>query len=379
MTSLMVKPVSRAATVQQLTTQFAAYGPSSVEKQYNFALLHFTDVDATKRALQGIHRDHTSLRVKYFVRKASKASKASKAPEAAEEDVFYAGNSTLAYRYPPPNPATLLHIVRSVRKTPRLYVQVLHLMNKMNLDPPFDETWDINTTDMYGMLVDALGLPPDYFRRRRRRRGQDMLATDESELESELESDSEDKETAPPPAKKQRQMPPALLKPRQRKLPTPIHHLDQLHIAFQRSTDKQPSENAVDAPAAVAEAPADVAAWRAQCISDSDLVLGRATDEELGAVSAYKNYLRGEPSRTVYVKNLARKATAEDLVRLFGRYFDSAAELESVGDVRVLEGRMKGQAFVKMKSVQDAERAIDELLGYKLHGKPAILMFGKQA
>lgn len=46
---------------------------------------------------------------------------------------------TLKYQYPPPNPDIIVNIMNAIVAVPKLYTQVIHLMNKMNLPPPFGE------------------------------------------------------------------------------------------------------------------------------------------------------------------------------------------------------------------------------------------------
>ncbi|CAO3593244.1 unnamed protein product [Absidia cylindrospora] len=59
-------------------------------------------------------------------------------PVAAELGLQYASNPHLLYRYPNPTPDILNNMMNAIGTVPRLYTQVLHLMNKMNLPPPFD-------------------------------------------------------------------------------------------------------------------------------------------------------------------------------------------------------------------------------------------------
>ncbi|KAI8055950.1 hypothetical protein BDF22DRAFT_774202 [Syncephalis plumigaleata] len=60
--------------------------------------------------------------------------------------VHYPAPPHLHYLYPPPNPRTLRNIMTAITAVPKLYTQVLHLMNKMNLPPPFDDTeWNPHT------------------------------------------------------------------------------------------------------------------------------------------------------------------------------------------------------------------------------------------
>lgn len=58
-------------------------------------------------------------------------------PIAPHLGISYPSDPQLRYRYPDPSPEILANITHAIASVPRLYVQVLHLMNKMNLPPPF--------------------------------------------------------------------------------------------------------------------------------------------------------------------------------------------------------------------------------------------------
>ena len=49
----------------------------------------------------------------------------------------YSRKPNLYYLYPPPSVSTLTNIANALASHPRFYVQVLHLMNKMNIPAPF--------------------------------------------------------------------------------------------------------------------------------------------------------------------------------------------------------------------------------------------------
>ncbi|KAM9713312.1 RNA-binding region-containing protein 3 isoform 2-T3 [Menidia menidia] len=49
----------------------------------------------------------------------------------------FQSNPTLKYLYPPPSSGVLTNIIHALLSVPKFYVQVLHLMNKMNLPCPF--------------------------------------------------------------------------------------------------------------------------------------------------------------------------------------------------------------------------------------------------
>ena len=69
----------------------------------------------------------------------------------------------------------------------------------------------------------------------------------------------------------------------------------------------------------------------------------------------------------IYVGNLPFRSTTDDLERLFGEYgqVDSAAIITDRDT-----GRSRGFGFVEMGNDQEAQRAIDELNGYELDGRP---------
>eukprot|EP00116_Pleurobrachia_bachei_P003678 sb/3463940/ len=76
---------------------------------------------------------------------------------------------SLHYLYPPPTSHTLNNISHALVAVPQFYIQVLHLMNKMNLPPPFTQSSEKSLFD--SSAKDTAALP--------------------SSSESELESDGE--------------------------------------------------------------------------------------------------------------------------------------------------------------------------------------------
>nr|XP_046227838.1 RNA-binding region-containing protein 3 [Scatophagus argus]XP_046227839.1 RNA-binding region-containing protein 3 [Scatophagus argus]XP_046227840.1 RNA-binding region-containing protein 3 [Scatophagus argus] len=105
----------------------------------------------------------------------------------------YQSNPTLKYLYPPPSNSILTNITHALISVPKFYVQVLHLMNKMNLPCPFGAV--TTRPPMLEFLPPAPPIPmpppfpPDY----------PPLPEEEMELSSQEESeyeseDDEDKE-----------------------------------------------------------------------------------------------------------------------------------------------------------------------------------------
>ncbi|XP_034027473.1 RNA-binding region-containing protein 3 [Thalassophryne amazonica] len=105
----------------------------------------------------------------------------------------FQSNPTLKYLYPPPSNSILTNITHALMSVPKFYVQVLHLMNKMNLPCPFGPL--TVRPPMFQNLPPAPPIPmpppfpPEY----------PPLPEEEMELSSEEESeyesgDDEDKE-----------------------------------------------------------------------------------------------------------------------------------------------------------------------------------------
>ena len=170
--------------------------------------------------------------------------------------VNYPFPPNLKYKYPPASMKVFKNIMNAMASVPKFYEQVLHLMNKMNLPPPFEE-------DLPG---------PEWVKLKRKR---EDLASDESELESE-----EEKPLSP-----------------------------------------------VEPPSASIE---NNEQFKNQFISIETLTLNRVHIEEIIAIPAFKNYVPGNPSSTLYIKNISKKATEADLLFIFGRYFDSQSELKYI-------------------------------------------------
>ncbi|KAI8067520.1 hypothetical protein BC940DRAFT_319395 [Gongronella butleri] len=181
--------------------QYGATGvrPMTGKNMRGMAFVDFGDAAAAQTAFQQLDRLvindlHKGLKVEYALQKGSAASSSSSSnqqhqntpaknkepaprtmapsetpgtPIAPELGVSYASNPQLIYRYPDPTPEIIHNMANAIATVPRLYIQVLHLMNKMNLPPPFD---DLPASAEPGIL---------------KRARDDLVASDESELESD--------------------------------------------------------------------------------------------------------------------------------------------------------------------------------------------------
>jgi U11/U12 small nuclear ribonucleoprotein SNRNP65 len=110
--------------------------------------------------------------------------------------LYYPAPPHLHYLYPPPNPHILRNILTAIVAVPKLYTQVLHLMNKMNLPPPFeDKEWAPPSHPMVEAVMardktttQAPPAPPAPAPAAEKRKRDELLSSDESEIVSEEES-----------------------------------------------------------------------------------------------------------------------------------------------------------------------------------------------
>ncbi|CAG8591969.1 9264_t:CDS:2 [Ambispora leptoticha] len=351
--------------------------------------------------------------------------------------INYPSNPNLHYRYPPPTNEILFNIMSAIAAVPNLYTQVLHLMNKMNLPPPFTA---VMPESIPPLLKDQFPeLQGDGSNKKRKKRDE-LLASDESEIESEDEEEKRIKiqgsnkrpKTVTAPVKELRAdslySNKTFPQPFQ---PTPVgtfiipsplpphpivsQSMESLNIVAPISNNSQPylatqnnkPTNIIVEPSpppplqtSKPQPPSLPAAHNKSmstsydeynkeistktdlafdCISYEEINSNKMPEEELQSIAAMKKYTRGEPSATLYIKNLAqKKVESYDLKRIFGRYFKSQEEMESQLDINLLkEGRMRGQAFVKFPDVNLATKALDEVHGYILYDKPMVIQFGR--
>ncbi|KAJ7543290.1 hypothetical protein O6H91_09G032000 [Diphasiastrum complanatum] len=299
----------------------------------------------------------------------------------------------LEYAYPPPDGNILTNIVNALIAVPRFYTQVLHLMNKMNLPAPFRPA------------LPTPPLPPPPIQAPPKRHAGD-LSSDESELESleevydetnEREEDIEGPEKDNDHKSRKRAKKEAILGPAADRAAS--HELAGLKsiVTSTKSISaikkKPPVLQIKIAPKVMTEGVSQnlkmVTENQAEMSQDEikeqrpkatreELLGGKISPTEILSRATFKNYTPGNPSQVIYVKNLAKGVTTEDLLYIFGAFFPSAEEMDSQLKVKLMqEGRMRGQAFVTFPSLELAEDALATTHGFILKGKPMIVHFGK--
>ncbi|KAH8355630.1 hypothetical protein KR200_008629 [Drosophila serrata] len=271
----------------------------------------------------------------------------------------------LGYSYPPINPEILARIGQQLQVNKRFYNQVLHLMNRMNLEPPFQKrSSSVLLIKNHQNVATQTEVVP-------------------SDTESELESDDDQlEETGKTKAKRQRLLPTVasekILKRTRHMLQQAAAQQGGTHSNSQTETPKatfKASKIELKLPETltpIATKPKIPVTHFSSCLEK------RLTANELQALPIYKNYKLGEPSNKLYIKNLDKSVDELQLRELYSR-FTAATNL----DIKVMQqGRMKGQAFVTFLNEANASeviaQALSETNGLVWHLKPMIVCYGKQ-
>ncbi|XP_014484027.1 PREDICTED: RNA-binding protein 40 [Dinoponera quadriceps] len=326
----------------------------------------------------------------------------------------------IRYKYAAPTKNTLLRIAVQLSKEPAFYTQVLHLMNKMNLPPPFEELEEefpvlreVYNMEKYKNILGGEIIDASYER----------VQEEEEEEESEIESDGEDNAR------------PVEIIPVKRKLPQPARRLKipkfvnpARNIATVASTQKalkpedmfepvqlgeaknlkielKTLDKSLDAASAAQDSTVTVDGGfglifpaakptedakdgeegaersRNKFISSEELEANRISANDQRVLPVFKNYHPGKPSNRLYIKNLAKQVEAKDLHYIYQRYVIAGLkDAENEYDLRLMqEGRMKGQAFVTLQNNVQAQMALNETNGYILKDKPMVVHFAKAA
>ncbi|BBN08916.1 U11/U12 small nuclear ribonucleoprotein 65 kDa protein [Marchantia polymorpha subsp. ruderalis] len=315
-------------------------------------------------------------------------------PIAPNLGVDYAFPPHLEYAYPPPDGNILTNIVNALIAVPRFYTQVLHLMNKMNLPAPFRPA------------LPTPPLPPPAPAQIIPKRQAGDLSSGESELESsEEEEDSELDGTFPDTStsekdaekkgssrkrmKREAILGPALDKGASHEAAglktitvskglTIKKRAPVLQIKITpKGTSKEPAEEAKEPEVGQPEV-ADEPAEQRTTATQEELEAGKLHASDMLSLPIFKNYASGNPTQVLYIKNLSKDVTAEDLYYVYGAFFSSRSEAMQLLSIKLMqEGRMRGQAFVYWPSVDLAKIALAGSHGYMLKGKPMVVQFGR--
>ncbi|KAI8809912.1 hypothetical protein BJ742DRAFT_802836 [Cladochytrium replicatum] len=325
-------------------------------------------------------------------------------PIAPKLGLLYPPSPQIRYKYPPPNDLILGNICHAISAVPKLYVQVLHLMNKMNLPPPFTEN------DVVSSRSGPKG---------KSREIDETIASDESELETEMDTTTPEssqlrstrlpfdplsgprrKRKSPAdavtgtsgdnstvvPSKRRRTVRAA--KKEQALIPLSSDLSRQSAMAVDKIDKTNPSHNeAVDANqhraaslSSHVAAPKSVnvahkAAIKHVQVSSLGLHLKCFEISEIRKIRGFSSYSTGSPSRILCIKNLNKSTKAEELDAIYRR-FENADPSQFLAK-KMKGSRMNSQAFIYFSNADAAEQALNEYNGRVLRGRPMIIEFGR--
>ncbi|GLH14648.1 Polyadenylate-binding protein [Gryllus bimaculatus] len=323
----------------------------------------------------------------------------------------------LRYQYPPPSHTVLVNIMRALASVPKFYTQVLHLMNKMNLPSPFDCIFpEPDVLKQSSQVITSENMDIQ----------EKVSSTEESEIESEEDTTQILQNIVPvkrslPPKKTKVKRPKFVkpapaptstsksstkpeevfekveLEPTQRKIAfvlppgeTIIQSADSamplendstsvpsgFGLIFPVVKDLNTENESVDSENKETEEPTPKS-----CITSQELASNRISPRDQKHLSVFKNYQPGIPSCRLYIKNLSKQVDERDLHYIYSKYIlPDNDEQGSMFDIRLMqEGRMKGQAFVTLQSVKQAQLALNQTNGYILKDKPMVVQFARSA
>ncbi|KAI7905026.1 uncharacterized protein BX663DRAFT_501407 [Cokeromyces recurvatus] len=256
-------------------------------------------------------------------------------PISESQGILYPPNPHLKYYYPDPTPAILTNMMYAIGSVPRLYTQVLHLMNKLNMPPPFG-------------FAEKEAKPSIL-----KRKHDDLLSSDESEIEDDTQSEEISVKLQEEKVKQARL---ARIAAEKQKLAIKSANSQQTQ-SHQHQHLKQKLKIVVNNTRLNEEQKA----IRDKCKPLSELI----------HLSAFKNYEAGEPSSKLYIKNLSKKTTQEDLIQLFSKFSkDIVVDLKS-------KGRLRDQAFISFQDPDAATLALECTNGYVLLDRPIAVLYSR--
>ncbi|CEP16364.1 hypothetical protein [Parasitella parasitica] len=261
----------------------------------------------------------------------------------APHGLLYPPNPHLTYYYPDPTPDILTNITHAIATVPRFYTQVLHLMNKYNMPPPFGSA--------------EKEAKPSFLKRKH----DQLLASDESELE-----DEQDDETKTVKLQQEKVMQARLLRMAAEKQKLALHKQPAIAASSSSSlsfaASKSTASNSSKKIKINIGITTEQQAIRQQCRPSSELL----------NLPAFKQYEEGAPSSKLYIKNLDKQTTQQDLVDLFSVFS------KDVSVNLMTKGRLRGQAFVTFADKSKASLALQCTNGYVMHDRPMCVQFGKE-
>lgn len=310
------------------------------------------------------------------------SSASSSEPIASRLGLDYPFPPNLEYLYPPPDGNILTNIVNALIAVPRLYTQVLHLMNKMNIPAPFRMA--LPTPPLPPSVPFAPPPPPPPI-------PEELPPNSPSSEESELESSDEDMPSGVQNSRKRAKreaivgpatdkgvahedvgLKPTTLVPKELPVIKKKNRVLQIKIA-PKMTKKDEETSVVETMDESMEATESK-----PFLTPEELESGKLKLEEILSLPNFKRYAAGNPASVLYIKNLAKDVVVDDFYYIFGSLFGNVEASRTGLVIKLMkEGRMRDQAFITFPSVDLAQRALNLVNGYVFKGKPMIIQFSR--
>lgn len=425
---LIIRHLPAALTLhekEQLLKHFGAEKVWETSSKRNYTFASFSSVSAAQQSLNRLHQLEISQRrlvVEYSFEKVP-ISENSKEDEERSSlttkhvkdflrklnawnpsvDFYQPPTNYLKYKYPDITPKIVINIIHALFSHKPLYIQTLHLMNKMCLPTPFTENEEAREyfketfREFFVHELTEIPIPE--------------VPRELSEPESEISSDEADRVQLPQPAiSKRKHMLPVTRKRPAAMLKTAVlpkfkkQTINQEEVFETITPVQEPKkislvvhQDALQKPMEETEVVGELGKFQKEeqtveedntttlpdlpTITRKELLQNRISHSDMKVMKVFRNYHPGPPSMRLYIKNLAKSVIEQDLQRIYRRYIEDVTEEEQIGfDVRVMqEGRMKGQAFVTFPSQRMAEKALNETNGYLLKEKPMVVQFARAA
>lgn len=342
--------------------------------------------------------------------------------------------SHLRYNYPLVNRDIVDSISIALETSRKFYVQVLHLMNRMNLEPPFvpgDKKLKFepqielqpkpsSTSEDVSTQTEEIAWQ-NFIRNKRKR-----VASDESELDTTSSDDEETVKMTQPQQKFTANRISMRSKLKQRRM------LKMQRIQMEANGEKRPTADAIPSMSSVFDSPHPVAraikiiaprilqptatneiqietipidsseratideSATSAILTDDQIRENRVPDDQLKTHPLFQGYEPGAVTNRLYIKNIAKEVTEDDLRAIYHRYLEQ--NCNGVGNVRSIDirlmqtGRMKGQAFVTFNGpylecihrIDAAQKykmitkALSETNGLIVKSKVLVVTYGKK-
>lgn len=431
--TLFIRHLSGNLEISEREDLLKYYGAQKVwfiKPQSHTAFASFASKDAADKALQKLHQLEVlgrRLTVEYAFDKIITQSGITTVTEKSNPNIEHAKNfinqlnatynevdfsqpppPNLSYKYPEANPSILFNIMYTLSQNVSFYTQTLHLMNKMCLEPPFGSITNTAKDYVQSCLCD-IGI--SLSKKKVFSEANTNVSSEESELSS---NDDLNIPVNVPVLKKLKRnsnlkrinkkiklqyLPPVVSKTSDHKKILPNEIFEEVTTPKTNKIEIKVNStlNEIE-PAKIVKATGTIGKMEIkkpeiptvdneripetkQVISTKELLSNKIPLKDMKSLPVFKNYQPGAPSMRLYIKNLAKDVTAKDLEGIYERYLPCNDPQETNSfDVRVMqEGRMKGQAFVTLPSMDISEKALNETNGFILKNKPMVVQFARTA